>query len=183
MQLAGWGLRVEGYAELRITVGMQMTANPSLALAATHPAHTEPQSACMLKARHVCRSGAHACNRGPRDAVVASHSDSWCLEVRADSGRCVLRAQIPRFAFEKFPGAKPVLTTQMKSVGEAMAMGRTFQESFQKVHFWPSHEPACMPHACPPACMRAPCNDRAAAALVRRYQASILDEAISHGLQ
>mgnify|MGYP002776909858 CR=1 FL=1 len=40
--------------------------------------------------------------------------------------------QIPRFAFEKFPGSQPVLTTQMKSVGEAMAMGRTFQESFQK---------------------------------------------------
>ncbi len=41
--------------------------------------------------------------------------------------------QIPRFAFEKFPGAKAELTTQMKSVGEAMAIGRTFQESFQKV--------------------------------------------------
>ncbi|MBD2067147.1 carbamoyl-phosphate synthase large subunit [Leptolyngbya sp. FACHB-671] len=40
--------------------------------------------------------------------------------------------KIPRFAFEKFPGSNPVLTTQMKSVGEAMAIGRTFQESFQK---------------------------------------------------
>ncbi|MGF1576799.1 MAG: carbamoyl-phosphate synthase large subunit, partial [Cyanophyceae cyanobacterium] len=40
--------------------------------------------------------------------------------------------KIPRFAFEKFPGSSPVLTTQMKSVGEAMAMGRTFQESLQK---------------------------------------------------
>jgi carbamoyl-phosphate synthase large subunit len=40
--------------------------------------------------------------------------------------------KIPRFAFEKFPGSKPTLTTQMKSVGEAMAIGRTFQESFQK---------------------------------------------------
>jgi len=40
--------------------------------------------------------------------------------------------KIPRFAFEKFPGASDTLTTQMKSVGEAMAMGRTFQESFQK---------------------------------------------------
>ncbi|TYK23228.1 carbamoyl-phosphate synthase large chain [Cucumis melo var. makuwa] len=39
---------------------------------------------------------------------------------------------IPRFAFEKFPGSQPILTTQMKSVGEAMALGRTFQESFQK---------------------------------------------------
>ncbi len=40
--------------------------------------------------------------------------------------------KIPRFAFEKFSGSSQVLTTQMKSVGEAMAIGRTFQESFQK---------------------------------------------------
>lgn len=40
--------------------------------------------------------------------------------------------KIPRFAFEKFPGSDSVLTTQMKSVGEAMAIGRTFTESFQK---------------------------------------------------
>ena len=40
--------------------------------------------------------------------------------------------KIPRWAFEKFPEADPVLTTQMKSVGEVMAIGRTFRESFQK---------------------------------------------------
>jgi carbamoyl-phosphate synthase large subunit len=40
--------------------------------------------------------------------------------------------KIPRFAFEKFPQANDRLTTQMKSVGEVMAMGRTFQESLQK---------------------------------------------------
>jgi carbamoyl-phosphate synthase large subunit len=40
--------------------------------------------------------------------------------------------KVPRFAFEKFPGAEPVLTTSMKSVGEAMAIGRSFQESLQK---------------------------------------------------
>jgi len=40
--------------------------------------------------------------------------------------------KFPRFTFEKFPKADSVLTTQMKSVGEAMAIGRTFQESFQK---------------------------------------------------
>ncbi|MEM9947321.1 MAG: carbamoyl-phosphate synthase large subunit, partial [Cyanobacteria bacterium P01_D01_bin.36] len=40
--------------------------------------------------------------------------------------------KVPRFAFEKFPGASETLTTQMKSVGEAMAIGRTFNESFQK---------------------------------------------------
>ena len=40
--------------------------------------------------------------------------------------------KVPRFAFEKFPGAEPTLTTAMKSVGEVMAIGRTFQESLQK---------------------------------------------------
>ncbi len=40
--------------------------------------------------------------------------------------------KIPKFAFEKFPGAEPKLSTQMKSVGEVMSIGRTFQESFQK---------------------------------------------------
>src|SRR6478609_3568342 len=38
----------------------------------------------------------------------------------------------PRFAFEKFPSASPMLTTQMKSVGESMSIGRTFKEAFQK---------------------------------------------------
>ncbi|MGL5362188.1 MAG: carbamoyl-phosphate synthase large subunit [Bosea sp. (in: a-proteobacteria)] len=40
--------------------------------------------------------------------------------------------KVPRFAFEKFPGSEPTLTTAMKSVGESMAIGRTFQESLQK---------------------------------------------------
>ncbi len=40
--------------------------------------------------------------------------------------------KIPRFTFEKFPGTEPLLTTSMKSVGEAMAIGRTFKESLQK---------------------------------------------------
>jgi carbamoyl-phosphate synthase large subunit len=40
--------------------------------------------------------------------------------------------KVPRFAFEKFPGAEPLLTTSMKSVGEVMAIGRTFAESLQK---------------------------------------------------
>jgi carbamoyl-phosphate synthase large subunit len=46
--------------------------------------------------------------------------------------------KIPRFTFEKFPGADATLTTQMKAVGEAMAIGRTFKESFQKA--WRSLE-------------------------------------------
>src|SRR5213075_744461 len=40
--------------------------------------------------------------------------------------------KVPRFTFEKFPQAEPRLSTPMKSVGEVMAMGRTFQESLQK---------------------------------------------------
>ncbi len=51
-----------------------------------------------------------------------------CFEPSIDY--CVTK--IPRFAFEKFPGALPVLTTQMKSVGEVMSIGRTFKESLQK---------------------------------------------------
>jgi len=51
-----------------------------------------------------------------------------CFEPTIDY--CVVK--IPRFAFEKFPGAEPVLGTQMKSVGETMAIGRTFKEAFQK---------------------------------------------------
>ncbi len=43
---------------------------------------------------------------------------------------CVVK--VPRFTFEKFPSADPVLTTQMKSVGEAMSIGRTFKEALQK---------------------------------------------------
>ena len=39
----------------------------------------------------------------------------------------------PRFAFEKFPGADPTLTTTMKSVGEAMSLGRNFSEALGKV--------------------------------------------------
>ncbi|MCK6471368.1 MAG: carbamoyl-phosphate synthase large subunit [Planctomycetes bacterium] len=51
-----------------------------------------------------------------------------CFEPTIDY--CVVK--IPRFAFEKFPAADPTLTTQMKSVGEVMAIGRTFKESLQK---------------------------------------------------
>jgi carbamoyl-phosphate synthase large subunit len=45
---------------------------------------------------------------------------------------CYVVTKIPRFAFEKFPGSTPVLTTQMKSVGEAMAVGRTWQGRYSE---------------------------------------------------
>jgi carbamoyl-phosphate synthase large subunit len=51
-----------------------------------------------------------------------------CFEPTIDY--CVVK--IPRFTFEKFPGADPTLTISMKSVGEAMAIGRTFKEALQK---------------------------------------------------
>ncbi|PKU77641.1 carbamoyl-phosphate synthase large subunit [Dendrobium catenatum] len=60
--------------------------------------------------------------------TVRHHHAYRCLHLLQFS----LYSLIPRFAFEKFPGSQPILTTQMKSVGEAMALGRTFQESFQK---------------------------------------------------
>src|SRR5205085_1983319 len=53
---------------------------------------------------------------------------SACFEPTID----YVVTKVPRFAFEKFPDADPTLTTQMKSVGETMAIGRTFKESVQK---------------------------------------------------
>ncbi|WP_243788914.1 carbamoyl-phosphate synthase large subunit [Saccharopolyspora gloriosae] len=59
--------------------------------------------------------------------------------------------KVPRFAFEKFPGADPALTTTMKSVGEAMSLGRSFQEALGKalrsmetsrIGFWTKDDPA-----------------------------------------
>ena len=56
---------------------------------------------------------------------------------------CVVK--IPRFAFEKFPSADPTLTIQMKSVGEVMAIGRTFKEALQKGSAgWRSEAPGLM---------------------------------------
>ena len=50
--------------------------------------------------------------------------------------------KIPKWAFEKFPEAEPVLGTQMKSVGEVMAIGRTFKESFLKAIAFPGNRQA-----------------------------------------
>ena len=61
----------------------------------------------------------------PNDITRKTHA---CFEPTID----YVVTKIPRFAFEKFPEADATLTTQMKSVGETMAIGRTFKESFQK---------------------------------------------------
>ena len=63
-----------------------------------------------------------------RDPNDITREDAGLL--RADDR--LRRNKIPRFTFEKFPQAKDLLTPQMKSVGEAMAIGRTFKESLQK---------------------------------------------------
>ncbi|KAK6115646.1 hypothetical protein DH2020_007915 [Rehmannia glutinosa] len=64
--------------------------------------------------------------RVSRSSALASKATGFPI------AKMAAKLSIPRFAFEKFPGSEPILTTQMKSVGESMAVGRTFQESFQK---------------------------------------------------
>jgi len=59
---------------------------------------------------------------------VAGSIANWTFEPSID----YVVTKIPRFAFEKYPGSEPLLGTSMKSVGEVMAIGRTFQESMQK---------------------------------------------------
>ena len=66
--------------------------------------------------------------RARRDRNDITRETPACFEPTID----YVVTKIPRWAFEKFPEADPVLTTQMKSVGEVMAIGRTFRESFQK---------------------------------------------------
>ena len=63
-----------------------------------------------------------------KSASESTPATSACFEPTID----YVVTKVPRWAFEKFPGADPTLTTQMKSVGETMAIGRTFKESLQK---------------------------------------------------
>ncbi len=66
----------------------------------------------------------------PNDITVRSDGSSTPAAFEPTLDYVVVK--VPRFAFEKFPGADPVLTTHMKSVGEAMAIGRSFTEALQK---------------------------------------------------
>ncbi|MPZ64994.1 MAG: carbamoyl-phosphate synthase large subunit [Pseudonocardiaceae bacterium] len=77
--------------------------------------------------------------------------------------------KVPRFAFEKFPGADPTLTTTMKSVGEAMALGRSFPEALNKalrsmetpaVGFWTTPDPADISARSDLAALRVPHDGR-----------------------
>ena len=86
------------------------------------PASFEPSiDYVVTKARCPC----NLLRAGPTQIDACEHPDV------AEAADLVVMTwglpQIPRFAFEKFPGSKPELSTQMKSVGEAMAIGRTFQ--------------------------------------------------------
>jgi carbamoyl-phosphate synthase large subunit len=70
--------------------------------------------------------------------AVGFHLDELLNDITKSTPSCFepsidyVVTKIPRFNFEKFPGVQDTLTTQMKSVGEVMAIGRTFKESFQK---------------------------------------------------
>ena len=66
--------------------------------------------------------------RSTKSANDITRETPACFEPTIDY--CVVK--VPRFTFEKFPEADATLTTQMKSVGEAMAIGRTFKEALQK---------------------------------------------------
>ena len=66
----------------------------------------------------------------PNDITIRADGQSTPASFEPTLDYVVVK--VPRFAFEKFPGADPVLTTHMKSVGEAMAIGRNFTEALQK---------------------------------------------------
>ena len=66
----------------------------------------------------------------PNDITIRDNGQSTPAAFEPTLDYVVVK--VPRFAFEKFPGADPVLTTHMKSVGEAMAIGRNFTEALQK---------------------------------------------------
>jgi carbamoyl-phosphate synthase large subunit len=63
---------------------------------------------------------------------ITTRPDGWSTPASFEPTLDYVVVKVPRFAFEKFPGADPTLTTHMKSVGEAMAIGRNFTEALQK---------------------------------------------------
>jgi len=99
--------------------------------------------------------------------------------------------KVPRFGFEKFPGADPTLTTTMKSVGEAMALGRSFPEALGKAlrsmettsaGFWTTPDPADMSMSSELAALRTPHDGRLyTAERALRLGASVADVACASG--
>ena len=67
-----------------------------------------------------------------RSPTTSRRADGPARRRRSSRRLDYVVVKVPRFAFEKFPGADPTLTTHMKSVGEAMAIGRNFTEALQK---------------------------------------------------
>lgn len=96
--------------------------------------YTLDELANDITSRRVSGSGIRDANQSVSPVNPESRSDEWelhtsaCFEPTIDY--CVIK--IPRWTFEKFPDADETLTTQMKSVGEGMAIGRTFKEALQK---------------------------------------------------
>ena len=86
----------------------------------------------------VARRPASRSPRSPPSWPSATGSTSCSNDITRETPACFeptidyVVTKVPRWAFEKFPDADPTLTTQMKSVGETMAIGRTFKESLQK---------------------------------------------------
>ena len=70
--------------------------------------------------------------RGPPSDFRGPNRQSLCSPASFEPTIDYVVTKIPRFTFEKFPDADATLTSAMKSVGEAMAIGRTFKESMQK---------------------------------------------------
>ncbi len=99
-----------------------------------------PQAPVCEEGRPAAADGTTSHSTKPASGQVAGYPASCRSAVTCRSGTPAsfeptidyVVTKIPRFAFEKFPQANDRLTTQMKSVGEVMAIGRTFQESFQK---------------------------------------------------
>ena len=100
-----------------------------------HNAHLHKHNADMhehnpVTNEHILQSQGAAAGSTSAGSVREDYDlyTSACFEPTIDY--CVIK--IPRWTFEKFPDADETLTTQMKSVGEAMAIGRTFKEALQK---------------------------------------------------
>ena len=104
-----------------------------------HGRHRDEPARVALARRWRRRRPASRSPRSPPSSRSATRSTSCSNDITGGATPASFEptidyvvTKIPRFAFEKFPQADDRLTTQMKSVGEVMAIGRTFQESLQK---------------------------------------------------
>ncbi len=106
-----------------VVIEMNPRVSRSSALASKATGFPIARVAAKLAVGYTLDEVANEVTRGP---------DGKCAPASFEPAIDYVVVKVPRFAFEKFPQANDRLTTQMKSVGEVMAIGRTFQESFQK---------------------------------------------------